>query len=227
MSPIQFSTQGARIRGITGSSDRRYFSEHKLVKYCAAGAQSCQYRLQATTLQQNPAQVLFDEPEDPYRLITEDFQRWFPGHLKGLFTNSPLSMSNKVPDRFNKGQSVSSYSAHYDRPYRIESANFLSRMETAVQDRYNADGSPLLVSQVVARATAMTCVGCHTPTIYSDTRDEIGVLQLSDGSLLHQWPDSHGGTHTSEYSELSPALWDVFLPERRALFERLTKELLR
>lgn len=61
----------------------------------------------------------------------------------------------------------------------------------ALQGHHNADGSPLTVENILARATAMTCAGCHAPDSFlSNFRGQIGVLEVflpARGVMFEGW----------------------------------------
>jgi hypothetical protein len=78
--------------------------------------------------------------------------------------------------------------------------------------------------QLVARAMTQTCAGCHDAghEFGLSTDDAIGPVLLPDGTTRTKWPVSLGFVHTKEtpalgVHELSPALKEVFLPERRRI----------
>jgi|GEM_PF-1889214 len=91
-------------------------------------------------------------------------------------------------------------------------------------------GSPgrcgLSGSQLVKRAMTQTCAGCHDsgPEFALTASDAIGPVRLPDGTTATAWPASLGFVHTLEFPDpatqihrLSPALLNVFLPERRRI----------
>lgn len=73
--------------------------------------------------------------------------------------------------------------------------------------RLSEMGSPVTERDLLARATATTCAGCHA---------------LSSGEPMGDgvtFPRSLGFVHVDHRGELSPALRDVFLPARRQLLD--------
>lgn len=87
----------------------------------------------------------------------------------------------------------------------------------AIQNRATELGSTLTTAQILNRATAMTCGGCHSPDTFSLTvADSIGAGKT--------WPRSLGFTHVEEFPvngkfPISEALQNVFLPTRKLDFE--------
>lgn len=86
------------------------------------------------------------------------------------------------------------------------------------------DRCGLTGSQLVARAMTQSCAGCHDSGIeFRLTHpDAIGPVTLPNGSTATSWPPAREFVHTSEINvggmhALSPALINVFLPERRRI----------
>jgi hypothetical protein len=78
--------------------------------------------------------------------------------------------------------------------------------------------------QLVNRAVALSCAGCHQPSAFGLTAaNSIGSATLVGGGARDSWPNSlpSGFVHVGETAAggvfpLSPALTDVFLPSRKA-----------
>jgi hypothetical protein len=120
----------------------------------------------------------------------------------------------KIPDVFNGGQSLSSGAA--ENNYLTQFAG-PSTLRTNVTAAIPA-GSTLTADDIVSRARALSCAGCHR----LNSNVDIG------GGLT--WPASQGFTHISEQSpvvgadgvlrfQLSAALTDAFLPVRKQVLE--------
>jgi hypothetical protein len=88
----------------------------------------------------------------------------------------------------------------------------------AIQSKLTAIGSTLTPAQIVARAQANTCAGCH----------QLSSNQSLGGGLT--WPASLGFVHVSEAQTevgsdglrrfvISPALTNVFLPHRQQVLQ--------
>jgi|GEM_PF-2962981 len=198
-----------------------YYKALKLESYCNP---TCRYWWRAVALPDNPFGLLFNPDStlvgEPYAEVALDFQQWFPQHLEGLFTNDPIAMKNNVAERFNTGQSQ--YGDYLEQFGAQFESDFGMRLGAAVQGKQNADGSPLLIENILARATVTSCVGCHGSFTSSS---QIGAMERADGTLLRQWPSSNGLSHIRASGELSPALRDVFLPGRQVLFNAICEEL--
>lgn len=72
------------------------------------------------------------------------------------------------------------------------------------------DDDPLTPEAILERATMDSCAGCHAPARFLGPDREIGCGLT--------WPASLGEVHIDETGRLSPALTDVFLPQRAAFF---------
>lgn len=238
ISPANFTADRGQIRSTQFWGGEWLFKEHKLEQFCGvsgaeppgvSGAEPCRYWVKTVSVKENPFGPLFDPnmamPDNSFSDIAQDFQQWFPQNLEGLLSNNPVALHNRVAERFNHGQSHASGPNQFENDYLAQFngqpwSPFGMEIQMAIQGRQNADGSPLTVEQVLARATAMTCAGCHAPDSFlSNFRDQIGVLELPDGTQINQWPLSHDFVHINEQGELSPAMREVFLPGRGVMFE--------
>lgn len=132
-------------------------------------------------------------------LVNPDVNKFF------LFVQSDVN---------NNGQShASGFQA--ENNFNLHATN---NFKTSIQSRAVQLGSTLTTAQILNRATAMTCGGCHNPVAFNLTNaDSIGTGK--------SWPESLGFTHVDENSvvngkfTISPALLNVFLPARKADFE--------
>jgi hypothetical protein len=133
--------------------------------------------------------------------------------LTGAIDAFSLSMD----DKFNSGQSPDLATSNY-----VEQAKDNSALLDAVAKKLaTSGGADLKPLQAIARAQAMSCMGCH---------------QQSNGADIgpgERWPSSLGFVHQSEFDpelvggikrfRISDALVKVFLPAR----ERIVKEFLK
>ncbi|MBC8074200.1 MAG: hypothetical protein IAG13_38125 [Deltaproteobacteria bacterium] len=98
-----------------------------------------------------------------------------------------------------------------------------------------ATATGFTADQLVGRATAQSCAGCHQPAGFGPSGGltspgAIGNATLVDGTTRDSWPNSLGFVHVSEQLSgtefpISPALVDVFLPSRKTnLVTRLQEE---
>ena len=190
--------------------------EFKLKKTCAT-ATTCKLQFVPATDKTNPFADLF-RPTSTQPLKAE-FQGTgttaFMASVQALAVNNLNTFNYKPSDKFNAGESDSQSSASL---YTSAFGTTASAFRTNIQTKLTAIGSTVTPNQVVARAQALSCAGCH---------------QLSNGADLGGgliWPSSLGFVHVSESTEvgpdgnrfqISPALSGTFLPRRKVVFETM------
>ncbi|MDC3962713.1 FG-GAP repeat domain-containing protein [Polyangium jinanense] len=183
--------------------------EFALQKSCPAAG--CALKFVPVTDKVNPFGALFGPNSiEPRR---QAFQDHFVSQLESLAVPDINLFVYQVPDIFNAGDSVSQAPSANDYTAQFGGGGAFG---TAIQAKLLALGSNLTPTQIVARAEALSCGGCH---------------QLSNGTNLGgglTWPSSLGFVHVSEFQEagpegnrfpISPALTTVFLPHRKVVFE--------
>lgn len=163
----------------------------------------------------NPVANLFNVNNLDPRAVA--FRSDFVANLPSLLINNLSTFSLTITnDAHNNGQSHASGSAFVENnflsSFTANSRN--SSFDTAIRNRLTELGSSLTVDQVLNRATAMTCGGCHQPSAY-------GLTSANTVGPSQSWPDSGFFVHVNEISNssgafpLSPALINVFLPTRK------------
>jgi hypothetical protein len=166
------------------------------------------------TVKTNPFGELFSPGSTSPQ--TAAFQNTFlPGAVAGLAVSDINLFNYNVPDNFNTGQSISqNFGGTDDYSARFNTA---SPLAAAIQAQLTAIGSALTPANIVARAEALSCGGCH---------------QLSNGAALGgglpSWPNSAGFVQATEFTEagpdgtrfvLSSALTGTFLPHRAQVLQ--------
>lgn len=158
----------------------------------------------------NPPGALF-EPDSTHPKAAA-FRAFFPSQVANLAAERLTDITMQMPDEFSSGQSISSLSNENDLSEHFDDGE----LKMAIQVELNRLGSGLTPEQIVERAQAMVCAGCH---------------QLSNNRALGgglRWPSSRIFTHTSEQTEvvngqrrhrLSQAITQVFLPQREKILE--------
>ncbi len=157
----------------------------------------------------------------------DSFSTWFVSQVPKLIVNDLNRFTMDDNATFGAGQSDSQVGAiegpggdvtQFSNDYNLFSSGALN---AAVQAKLTSLGSALTPAQVMNRATALSCGGCHQHS----NGDNLG------GGLT--WPASAGFVHVSETPgaataapdafgaasrsfQLSPALINVFLPARLA-----------
>ena len=161
----------------------------------------------------NPFGDLF-RPGSTHPLAAEFQGTFFPSQVAALAVNDINAFNYSVPDKFNIGQSdaqsggvVDEYVSRFAGP---------GALRTSIQAQLTALGSTLTPDNIVARAEALSCGGCH---------------ERSNGASLGgglTWPGSGDFVHATELLEsgpdgqrfhLSNALTSTFLPHRKAVME--------
>lgn len=145
------------------------------------------------------------------------FQSFFPSQVASLAASSVAQIDIAVPDTFNTGQSQASGATAAEMKYLDQLGTAPSPLRTAIQSQLTALGSALTPDEIVLRAQAETCAGCH--------RLNNGV---SIGGGL-TWPASLGFTHVTEREtevvagetryRISDTLIDALLPARKLILE--------
>jgi hypothetical protein len=185
--------------------------EFKLVRDCAA-LSSCTLKFVPATVKTNPFGGLFNPASTNARAAA--FQSHFVTQVAALAVNDLNRFNHQVPDVFNAGQSNSQVPGIED-DYLAQFGPGPSTFHQAIGQELTRLGSPLTPRDIVARAQALSCGGCHQR---SSGRPVGGGLT---------WPASANFVHSTETDDpadpsrfgISPALRDQFLPLRRTVLE--------
>lgn len=186
--------------------------EFKLVSDCTSQP-SCTLKFLPATVKTNPFGGLFNPASTDPRAAA--FQSHFVTQVAGLAVNDLNRFNYAVPDTFNAGQSDSRTPGVAD-DYLAQLGPGPSPFHAAIGQELARVGSTLTPRDVVARAQALSCGGCHQ----RNSGRPVG------GGLT--WPASANFVHSTENDDpadpgrfaISPALRDQFLPLRKAVLER-------
>jgi hypothetical protein len=145
------------------------------------------------------------------------FESFFPSQVAGLAASSIPQLDIDMSDSFNTGQSQASGTTALEMKYPDQFGTGPSALRSALQSQLWTLGSTLTPDDIVARAQALSCAGCH---------------RLSNNVALGgglSWPASLGFTHVTEREteltggetrfRLSDALLNFFLPARKQILE--------
>ena len=145
------------------------------------------------------------------------FVAFFPSQVAGLAAGSVPQLDIGISDSFNTAQSQASGGTALEMKYLEQLGTGPSTLRSALQTQLTQLGSTLTPDDIVVRAQALSCAGCH---------------RLNNGVALGgglTWPASQGFTHVSEREtevvggatrfKISDALDSFFLPARKAIFE--------
>lgn len=184
--------------------------EYHLERACDGG--DCRLEVRMDTVKDNPFGLLFRTPGSADAPAEAGaFQAWFLDQVESLATATDVNdLALPVPEVWNAGESTEPGFLGRDpqdfwNDYALQAESnptFLAQ----IQERLTAIGSPLTPRNVVDRATATSCAGCH----------QISSLRDLGGGMVQ--PDSLRFVHTDETRSVSPALRDVFMPRRQAAF---------
>lgn len=165
----------------------------------------------------NPAEELFSPTSTHAR--KGNFDNFFATQVANLARDdvNKFSMANSTSAfGFNSGDSVSGGGNVSPHSYRTRFGSGPSALRTKIQTELTKINSSLTPDDIVARAEALSCSGCH--------RTANGV-NLGGGMTF---PSADNFTHVSEQLEagtnierfrISAALTNTFLPHRKALME--------
>ena len=188
--------------------------EFKLAEFCAGTDGPCRVEFVPVSVKTNPFGELFDENFVDPRLVP--FERDFITQVDNLAENDINAFFNRIPEVYNAGQSNAQGSEN-DYTFHFDSTSNFGQI---IARRLRHLGSSLRADHVIRRSQAMSCAGCHQLNNSGPANDLGGGLR---------WPASLGFVHVSEaqtevvngveHFAISPALTDVFLPHREAVFE--------
>ncbi len=180
----------------------------------------CRLDFQPVSVKANPFGPLFDENVShprgaAFRGTGSDA---FLASVASLAVNN-LNRTSFAPgfgDRFNAGESPDASVSNYSSQFQ-NSPNFAQAITARIPPQVGCTPN---ATHIVRRALANSCIGCHQSSTAGSNRD------LGCGLI---WPQSLGFTHVSEQFfestpdglawPISPALRDVFLPERERILE--------
>ncbi|HEX8698610.1 MAG TPA: hypothetical protein VF815_07225 [Myxococcaceae bacterium] len=224
---IHLDNYGNRTSSATGQLRTNQFMggnwnlrEFKLKKTCTT---ACTLQWVPVTDKTNPAARLFDSNNNPSLPLAAEFQTAFVATEVSRLALNDINRFNMIlADKFNSGQSIAAPGG--DTDYLAELSSSGNTLPGSIQTKLTSIGSTLTPQQIVARAQALSCAGCHQ---LSNNRD-LGFRDAA-GAVI-PWPRSLGFTHVTEQQRepspdggnrfvISEALTTTFLPHRKKVFE--------
>ncbi|QRN97674.1 hypothetical protein JRI60_00870 [Archangium violaceum] len=186
--------------------------EFKLVRDCTSRA-ACTLAFVPATVKTNPFGGLFNPASTDSRASA--FQSHFVTQVASLALDDLDRFNYSVPDTFNAAQDDAQTPGGAD-DYLARFGPGPSAFHQAIGQELARVGSSLTPRDVVARAQALSCGGCHQ----RNSGRPVG------GGLT--WPASANFVHSTETDDpadsgryaISPALRDQFLPFRKTVLER-------
>ncbi|WP_224370092.1 hypothetical protein [Hyalangium versicolor] len=185
--------------------------EFKIRKDCSVAP--CVTRFIPVTVKTNPGGTLFN-PGSGHALAPTFQSSLFPAQVPALAVNDINLFNMAFPDSTNSGQSDAQSAT--ENQYVNQFGSGASPFRTNIQTALTSIPSTLTPDQVVERAMALSCAGCH----------QLSVGHNLGGGLI--WPFSLRFVHISEQTEtgpdgprhqISPALTGTFIPHRKAVLE--------
>jgi hypothetical protein len=173
------------------------------------------------TVKNNPTPERFDVEATP----NDDWfrQEFMSTSIMPLAASEIQRISMVPPGKSNLGQSAFDGAAASDyatRGSKLPGIDLASQIDAklASLDLGSAcpTDDPITGKRILQRASVQTCAGCHAPQKFLDEGNGIGCGLT--------WPDSLGEVHIDEAGKLSPALTDVFLPQRADVLSRFVGE---
>jgi hypothetical protein len=145
------------------------------------------------------------------------FQSHFPMQVAALAAATVPQIDIATPDVFNTAQSQSSGTTAAEMRYLDQLGAGASTLRSDIQTQLNALGSSLTPDDIVLRAQAQSCAGCHR------LNNNVAI----GGGLI--WPSAIGFVHVTEREtevvggqtrfRISDALINALLPARQAIIE--------
>lgn len=146
--------------------------------------------------------------------LAANFRSSFLANLPSLLKDRDTFFLSVSSDTFNNGESHASG----DTSENDFSAKISAQFKADIQNRLTALGSSLTPDQVINRAEAMTCGGCHQPSTF-------GLTVANSIAPGISWPGALNFVHVGETVgadgnfPISPALNNIFIPARKKDFE--------
>jgi len=169
-------------------------------------------RFEPVPVKNNPIPELFDPALQTQ--LAKNFRNEFVSQNVPLLGGmDPRGSRMRVARAFNAGESAVSGDASVDyasiafsSPQTPFQGDILIRIAELGLDAACPPGDPLTPESIVRRATTQTCAGCHAPQRFLGPERSLGCGEV--------FPATLGEVHIDEWGTLSPALKDVFLPQR-------------
>lgn len=195
--------------------------EFKLLRECDASGCTAM-RFVPVTNKGNAFGGLFDPAST--QPLAADFRAYFPSQVASLAANDLNLIGMAVPDQFNTAQSQSSGDFKGEMLYLDRLGSEPSELRTAIEAELVQIGSSLSVDDIVLRAQATTCAGCHRLSSENDLGGGL-VWPDSDPRFVHVTERETEIVNGVERFVISVGLTDVFLPQRKIIVDSFLNNL--
>ncbi|HYH99205.1 hypothetical protein [Hyalangium sp.] len=186
--------------------------EFKLARNCPTST-TCTLKFVPQTAKNTPAGSLFN-PNNTSTLA-KSFQAHLVTQVKALAEKDVNRFHYLVLNQFNMGQSDAQTTPSTEDDYVTQFKTVTtSTFRTNIVNELKRIGSTLTPEDIVARAQALSCGGCHRR---SGGAPMGGFNFPSPAGFVHS-SDKDDPADTTRY-QLSSALVDTFLPQRKAVLE--------
>lgn len=180
-------------------------------------------------VQENPFGGLFSPTSTHPRAAA--FQQYFSTQVKALAADSIAKIDIRMPQVFNAAQSLSLNGKVDDYVQQLGAGP--SALRSNIEAELAKIGSTLTADNIVKRAQALSCAGCHQ----LNSNVDIGGGLIWPESLPSPPPTATGFVHVSERLidtvdgvtryRISPALLNEFLPSRKKIMDDYLHDRLR
>lgn len=173
--------------------------EYKMAKVCDPAG--CKLQILQVPASNNPHGALFAVGGDPQSAqFQSDFVSTFAVDALANPTIPTIGVQYKA--QYGAGQSNATNLPAPINDYGVQASGNTTLLSAITAKLSRIGRSSLTAQNIIDRATAQSCAGCH---------------QLSNNKYVGggiTWPASLGFTHIDEQRNLSPALMSVFIPAR-------------
>jgi hypothetical protein len=188
--------------------------EYKLLRECSGGTCSA-LRFVPHSNRNNPFGGLFEPASELAQAPA--FRAFFPSQVANLAGATLADITIDVPAEFDSGQSQASGTTAAEMRYLERLGPYPTDLRSGIQAALTSLSSTLTPDEIVLRAQAMSCAGCHR------LNNDVPI----GGTLT--WPSALGFVHVSERDSesvdgvtrqrISDALVNEFLPHRKVVVE--------
>jgi hypothetical protein len=197
--------------------------QYRLDWQCKKNSNHCDsLKIIPESVENNPYGGLFSPNSTDYRAPA--FQEHFLTQIPNLAAGKLEDIDMQIPEIFYAGDSLS-LNPIVDN-YVAQLGNGPSVFRTKIENKLTEIGSTLTANNIVARAQALSCAGCHK---LNDNLDIGGGLIWPASARTREPGTPDGFIHVTErFTELdgnvqryviSPALINEFLPSRQRIME--------
>lgn len=171
-------------------------------------------RFVPVTVKTNPFGGLFNSNSTDSRAAS--FRSHFLTQVASLAVNNVNTFNYAVPDTFNTAQSDAQAFSGVDL-YTSQFGTGASTFRSDIQAKLTAMGSTLTPDNIVARAQALSCAGCHNLSAGANLGGGLTFpLPHPSPSFVHNSELAESGPEGDRF-QLSPALTGTFLPHRQGV----------